>query len=522
MSSINQFYQNLLHIKSDFQKLFFQNEYNSLRGETSRSTLTLALILFLTLMALSFAVGSLEYLGKRMDNPFTNWVNLPISPDIEDVIPEVKDYFEDQDNRDSFSLKGISDYSRFHTAFINYENEKRYFRKGRTVYPTDDILKKILSSEGGNVIGGKSIEPDADFAESDLCGFIVTLKMLEELGYDNPGKQKKILVSLDADTDTDTLLNVWFDVISVVKELPDLSDFLSFPVFYNLNRKSFRETGFANFSGKEYSFTFLSQGAEVDGIKQTTESELEKQNLSVNSIRETQYEINSSATHYLYRVTLNEMYSVRDFDAFFQPLRNALPAASKARIVPNTSCLNRFNYLEHPYSFTFNFEELDQVRAFKEFMLERFKIEISMSQIESKENFFLVSSLTSIISIILFVFGTLSIVFFVDSLLKTHLQKIKPNLGTFKAFGLSNGFLVSTYLKIIVTFLGRATLIALFAAVIVDIGEDLFRETSFLKLLSAWVILALLLLFFISYWKSKRTISHILTNTPGDLIYSRN
>ena len=65
-------------IRSDFELIFFSNEYKALAGNNLRTILALFTILFFTFLALGFAIGSLENLEKKMDNPFTNWVALPI------------------------------------------------------------------------------------------------------------------------------------------------------------------------------------------------------------------------------------------------------------------------------------------------------------------------------------------------------------------------------------------------------------------------------------------------------------
>ncbi|MCA1764545.1 MAG: hypothetical protein LC664_16355, partial [Flavobacteriales bacterium] len=148
-------------------------------------------------------------------------------------------------------------------------------------------------------------------------------------------------------------------------------------------------------------------------------------------------------------------------------------------------------------------------------------IEIDTRQVEVKENFALVSSLTWTISVILLAFGVLSIILFVNNLLRTHLFKVRTNLGTFKAFGLSNSFLNTIYLKIISVFLFIAILIAFLLAGIVDLIEHFIYEESRFNIISPWVLVAILLLVVVSLFISFRTSKRILGDTPGNLIYNR-
>jgi len=170
----------------------------------------------------------------------------------------------------------------------------------------------------------------------------------------------------------------------------------------------------------------------------------------------------------------------------------------------------------------FNFERLDDIRKFKDDIKENHNIDIDMSQVEAKENFALVSRLTFVISLVLLAFGVLSIILFVNNLLKTHLFKVRSNLGTFKAFGLSNRFLNTIYLKIIFSFLLVSIFVAFLASIIVDRVEWLFiGDESRFNIFSWWILAALVGLVVISLFISSKTIKKILGDTPGNLIYER-
>jgi hypothetical protein len=154
-------------------------------------------------------------------------------------------------------------------------------------------------------------------------------------------------------------------------------------------------------------------------------------------------------------------------------------------------------------------------------MLREFGFEINVAQIEAKKNFAIVSNLTAFMAVVLFFFSIASIVSFVDSLLRAHIEKIKPNLGTFMAFGLSNETLLKSYLRIIAVFMGITLLSALLIAFIFDLLEDHFMVLSRFDLFDWKVGGAVLILLVIGYVKSIMTINAILKNTPGNLIYER-
>jgi ABC-type antimicrobial peptide transport system permease subunit len=156
-----------------------------------------------------------------------------------------------------------------------------------------------------------------------------------------------------------------------------------------------------------------------------------------------------------------------------------------------------------------------------------------MSQIESKENYNFVSKLTIFISGFLVIFSVISIILFLSNLIKVHINKIKPNLGTFKAFGLSNPVIVRIYSILSLGFLLYAIVIALGISLL--IGETglfrfLFRvsgtvideNSSYFDLLTdiktyialAAIVLVSLVVLPWNIWK-------MLDKTPGDLIYKR-
>lgn len=502
----------ILNIRTDFQALFFRNEYGSLIGRSGKGMLTLVVILLLTLLALGTAIGGLEYLDVRMNNPFTNWVNVPITAAYEKKIPIVRDSFAVENVRNRYKLNNISDYVAYGELFFDAESGQRYFYKGRTVTPDDDLIKKVLDSGSGNVVSGFAFDRPEDEIEN-MCGVIVTRRMLKELHYDNPTAQRKIPIAVDSFT-------VWFDIISVVEELPDLSDFVSMPRLYNMMAFSFDRTGFMDVSGDRNQLYFLSENGDTKALTEKMKAAF-SDFPRVNKLKQSEIVLNDNQKHYLYQIIFNDFFKADATVTLQQRVGNALDKADAYQPYADWRCTERMTTIDRPYHLAFNFTELDRVRPFKKYMQQEFDMEISMAQIESKENFALVSRLTFFISVILFLFGTASIVFFVDSLLKTHLQKVKTNLGTFKAFGLNNKLLINTYLKIIMTFLGAATLIAFGLALIVAGAEELWNKESTFNLLNEWVALAIVLLFLISYFKSRHTIGKILSHTPGDLIYNR-
>tara|TARA_Y100000813_G_C24110114_1_gene327343 strand:- start:662 stop:1045 length:384 start_codon:yes stop_codon:yes gene_type:complete len=125
-----------------------------------------------------------------------------------------------------------------------------------------------------------------------------------------------------------------------------------------------------------------------------------------------------------------------------------------------------------------------------------------------------------------------SILIFLINIINTHFEKIKQNIGTLKAFGLSNNKLITNYILIYSLIIFLAAVIAFlisivmgqigFAVMIFNIlditieqGEkcfDLLNLSGFLAFLSI-IVLSISVVYF--------RLRKILLSTPGDLIFER-
>ena len=186
-----------------------------------------------------------------------------------------------------------------------------------------------------------------------------------------------------------------------------------------------------------------------------------------------------------------------------------------------------------------NFTDLEKVRAFSEYVRDNYNdqndvilgsvIEADLAKIREKENFNFLSTIAYIISVLVVVFGVLSVSMFIANLLGNHLSKIQMNLGTFKAFGLSDKQTRSIYFVIILRFI----LVSLFVSSVLSLGFGKFIE---LLLAQVFQIEDSVQYFMLFDWKtvgsigsivlvgilvSWFTINKMLNKTPGDLIYNR-
>lgn len=501
----------LFGLRGDFQKVFFRNELQSLVGKNHGALFVLAFIYWLTWLSLGYATGGLSTLEKRMDNPYTNWVDWPIPSGKSDKYLAVETYLKDPAIRDSFFLKDVRGYVREMRVFKHAKTQEHYYKRGRTMDQDDELLKRILDSKSGNVIAGlRDIDEDT---EIDHCGLIVRAEMLLSLGYDDPADQKMLPITVDTHT-------VYLPIVSVVRDLPNLSDYICSPNLYNALNLSFEKTGFLTKpTGSTYEIWLTIDEEDSQKVKQTLSEILDS--FQINNINRTEIKLNTHEQVYLYQVVFENSYPSDTMAVLRHRIKSTWPEPAIVQDYTQWECpVGAYGRIEEPYYAAFNFKQLDRVRPFKQMMQDQLGIELSLDQIEDKENFALVSSLTYLVSIGLFFFSIVSIILFITNKLRSHLQQNRANIGTFKAFGLSNQLLARIYTSVIMSFLLIGLILPAVFACLYE-GLNLYFKISMITLFDVRILFAFGLLIAAGYWASVLTIRAILKDTPGNLIYGR-
>lgn len=490
---------------NDFFKILFRSEVKALSGPSFKNVLALVGILLFTILALGLAYGTLDNLKTRMDNPYTNWVDVPITNSVSPKVSTILNYFEDKQHLEEYNLARVTRYSLFYAQFLHVNQKDTFYLKGRTVEPRERILQSVFKDIKGNVLAEYST------LEGMPCGIVVTKDFLTILGYE--GKElevRKIYMPYEGHS-------VLIDIVAVVKELPSLCSFLSTPVLENMRNLPNYKTGFINEDQTNVALVLLD-----DRLTEIERDEWKKScsNLGVTEISESgKVLVSKNGTETLYKF-LFPMDSVPD-NAALNIVLSKTPTGNKASLFFETYCNDRFSEVESPDHFAFQFKSLDQVRKFKDGMMEDFDVTVSMQQIESAENFSIVATLTFTTSLVLFGFAMLSMGFYTSSLIRSHILKIGPNLGTMKAFGLNNRVLILVYMGIIGMFCLSASVAAMLISLLIQNILSPWLGGIYMDVLNFKVILALLFILLLCIFLTYRSTRMILGHTPGDLIYKR-
>lgn len=477
-----------------FIKQFGVPEFYSIAGRKFSSLFVLILILAIALLALGIGTSTINYLRSKMNNPFVKFITV------------TNDYNNEQGkNLDLAALKAGDLKSRFnygevtpiYFGYADFKNlagqlENAQFRKVTTI---EEFYKFISNPNNGILLSENTF--------SDNCyGIIVTEKYLQKLGFKKDSIPAAIYVNL-----SDKLVPI--PVCAVVTQLPELTDFLISNQLYS----AFKNYDVINIDAAEHN-----QYLKVFIPNQSDISQSENQF----GFHQEDNECCLPGLTILKNGCTDATY---DFQQLLETYPNAIRLYNFDRVS------NADEYKGRVDRISFSFHNLDSVRPFQEYLLAHHKLAVDMDTIESKENFSFFEKLSNLLSGSLIAFIILSIVIFITNLVFAHIERNKKNLGTLKAFGLSNRYIIYLYTGISVSLIALAFLISnlisvLIGDVVLNIVLTIFKVNTNTEVIQyhGYNLVYLFSYFLIIpcaviYYRLWSSLKH---KTPGDLVYERN
>lgn len=500
-----------------FISTFEKNEYRSILGKRKSNFWILFGIFLFAIAALAFSRSGLTYLSHKMNDPFINWI----------LIREQGDNFKRFriDVADTAVLKkyeiGASEANTYINAYLYSTEKKKYYVEGRTIAHDSRLLERILD-DNNTIVKRDKATKSTDF------GWIVTQELMERLGYTD-ADDYPLFMDYSFNGDSNNVPNwhipvfknydmvIPIPIIAVVKQLPDLLDFIA-PRFF-LERY---ETNVFNLSAhKEYFYDLVWVTTDTQGVATQMKAILNQEGLNYNH----QFEVSE------YTDALLHAYQMRVilYDTLVPAINDA--AMKIVTAIPNVYRFYQYDTregwnFETPY-LSFMFDNLARVSDFAEWVKNEYGIRIDMAQIEAKNNFNTFNLLAAVLCMAIVLLSALFVTIFLWFLIDSHFKSISRNLGTIMAFGLPNKTIVHSYQ---VVFL-RLILFALSLAVIVLAGVELLlfelgmvREGNYnyIELLDAWVWVFIIIIPILTLIVVSITIKQKLKSNPGDLIFERN
>ena len=528
------------NIYEDYLKLFIRREGLVVLGKNFSNVWLLTSILIATLLAIAFSNGSLLFLEDKMKDPFINWVDIKNDNQDRDFY-ELEQALSSADTAARYQYKGYEyGYEFSYFFFGKSDSDHEYLKCRFFTQLNSELVQAILREE--NVVNNWAVNSVDDIPDNSI-GVIITEKAMKLLGYDRaPAYIDLYSYSVGAEELGIQTFNdrsrAPLPVLGVVKRLPGNVDIISSSRFYEQN---WNDIHTFNLCKPDYARSlcyFIP--SEVDAEQFKTDLDLHLKNNT-----KVEYVIDNQGFYPDDQISFkNRVVSKDGTEKYANYVRvvvtDTLHMEYSAVKATNDSLMVKYAASDvhrlYPYVYdqgfsstgaylAVHFESLNEITAFRNFVNE-FGVEIEMSQINAKENFNSVRIMAGVLSWAMILFAVVCILLFIANLLTSYFQKVKRNIGTFKAFGISNQELITVYL-IIIAFLVGVSLIISFAVVLFVQGMlpllGIMKEGTYnyLSLISGKTFGSMFLIISSSLYIVYKLMSRMLKSTPGDLIYDR-
>lgn len=491
----------------------------------------LTLVLVATFSSIAFSEGSMIYLRDKMEDPFTNWVSINKSTDNE-KFNQFRDALTDEATAQKFDYAGVQMDQYTNYTIMGIDEHHTHYLEARFFEHINTPLVNAILSES-NLIKGCTV--DETTLNDQTLGFIITMDAARQLGYDEEHLPTYISY-LAANENADTLglklvmedfYPVAVPVLAVVRRLPNNVSMMSANFFYEQQHYNDYTHPFDFKTHEEYLHHLLFFVSDEIGQEQFTQkvSEFVPDSLKSSfSILEDPFAVNLKCWKPGKMLTVS-LGDERMDRSVFQMVADKIEEQFDPIEVRRVHQLETEDHPSPRSSFlSVEFNSLEHIRAFESFAKEH-GIQLEMAQVASKENFNAVTIVARVLSAAMVIFALVCIIMFLVNMLQAYFQKIKRNIGTFKAFGMNAQELIMVYVIILVMIVVTAVVLALAITWLIQTVLPLIGvEKDGFNYLSLWngtTYIASLVVLIATILTNCVVMMKMLSQTPGDLIYDR-
>lgn len=518
-------------LKNDYFRLFVKREGKVVLGKNYSSLWLLTAVLAATFLAIAFSNASLDYLSLKMDDPFINWVDIKNEYG-EGDFTGLESALESEENKEKYHYHDHQ--SDYYFAFMFFGKDDKNVQYPQCRFFQDintPLVEAILSDD--NVVNDWRVG-NLQEVSPNTVGVIITEELMRKLGYDKaptyidyarhvPEAGEYGFNLLD-----DKYVRVPLPVLGVVKRLPGNVDLISSTYLYlqtwndmtypfQMNKDSYARN-LSYFLPSSVSMESFADKLKKAGAAHT-DAELVIDEYSFYLPEICPYMEGAFITVECY----DDYLSYESWNAINSEIVEEFSGKGLARV---------FNYEFSDYTssqkayISVHFKDLDMIREFESYVRDNFNVKIEMSQINAKENFNAVSTMGNILSWVIIIFAIVCIILFIVNLLQSYFQKVKRNLGTFKAFGISNRDLISVYVLIMAAIILAAIVMSVSVTWLIQgsmhiLGILKDGVFDYLSLWSFKTVASIVIIILASIYTVYAVMSKLLKATPGDLIYDR-
>ena len=522
-------------LKNDYFRLFVKREGKVVLGKNFSNLWLLTIVLTATFLAIAFSNGSLNYLSYKMDDPFINWVDIKNDYGEGDFIG-LEYALDSETNKELYHYNGYQ--SDFYTAMMFYGKENsnvqylkcRFFQDLKT-----PLVEKILEKD--NVVNNWRV---SDLSEVDIntIGIVITEEALNKLGYSQvpsyiDHQRWAEVEAADAEyygieMPDEGFVRLPLPVLAVVRRLPGNVDIIAGSYLYKQSENDntypfvlFKDQYLMNLC------YFIPEGIQPSSVKEVVTAAASEFTDAEIVMDERSFYVPEIHPFRKGRYVVFDCYDDHISYSQWGKINSAVNAVYKDQDVHRV-----FKYDFSEYSLTqkafisVHFKDLHKLRAFEAYVRENFNVKVEMTQINAKENFNAVSIMGNVLSWGIIVLAIVCIILFIVNLLQSYFQKVKRNLGTFKAFGISNANLISVYVLIMAVLVIASIFMSVSVTWIVQgvmhvcgILKDGFFD--YLVLWNYKTVTSIAIIIMAAICTVYIVMHKLLKATPGDLIYDR-
>ena len=516
--------------------LLIKRESKVVLGKYYANLWLLTAVLMATFISIAFSHGSMLYLNEKMNDPFTMWVDIYSGDkNSRGRFDEFREALLKEEVKDKYCFSEVQTDIYYPYTFYNIsDKETHYFRCRFVENISGSLINKILEEE--NLVNGCRI-PQSSLDNSTL-GFIITEDVMKKLGISPDSIPAYInFTSYAKGADNFGFDNFCYDkddkkenapapvpLLGIVKRLPSGMDMIG-----SYNYQLQRSKNNLQLTKDEYHrelYYYIEDN--IENFEKRVESVIPdtlKRTLDVipcNDIKQLKSWRNGNIVRVYVADRVNSPTSL--FIDIDRKILSTYPSSRITRIYNYHK--NNSNGVGEQYDYlSIQFNDLNSIKAFEQFAKE-FAVEIEMSQVNAKENFNSVTTMANVLSIAMIAFAIICIVMYIVNMMQNYFQKVKCNLGTFKAFGMSSLKLIGVYVLIIIMVL----LVAIISALLLTYGIELLLPVfgimkdgtaSYLAVWNTKTGLSVIVVLLSTILTIFMVLNKMLGRTPGDLIYDR-
>ena len=527
-----------MNLLKEHQRLLMRRESRSVLGRRAVNLWMLVAVLTATFLSIAFSAGSMAYLDEKMNDPFTFWLNVyRESPEVN--LREVAEGLEQDTVKNRFLYDDVqTEIATSLDIFGERKGKWGLFRIQHYEDMSSDLIAKVLDKDNVLLAGDETLAIAPDSISPRSLGIIMTMDAMKKLGYTVDNIPPFVDCRVPAHQ-ADTLGFATFDnfvaaplpLLAVVRRLPMNKDILASKYLYIQHIDDYDPEPF-NLSKENHArrlYFYVPAGvADFDeGALRCIPDSLSRGALVTPTEESVGERLRSWKPGSIKTVYYDGTPPIATVNAIEKSILDKFAPVGVCRVYNYNESMKQLGQEQDPDNgLSIHFTRLDSIRSFETYMKDTWNLQIEMTQVNSKENFNAVSTMANILTLALLLFSIVSIVIFIIDMMQSYFQKVRRNLGTFKAFGISTSSLISVYVTIIAGIVIAALAIALAATWTAELSLLAMGLTKdggapHLILWNVRTLLAVVIILVCTVCSVLIVMRRLLRQTPGDLIYDR-